>query len=225
LRQVPWAPGSAVRGIDLANVVSAPGQKSAWDDFERILSEYWPKSDYAGDQWKRNGEKFQLWSDTRCELMGASFPLPSVDGRARPIVLTPTHPTISVPVGRRCARLHILGNVTCPDGYPPAGEAGAAAATLIVKYETGSDQKILLRHGYEVARSNLIYQTTRIDPIATRAQRALRYTKDTAREVYQVLLHSIPVHEPAVVSVSYELKPGEQPLFIFAISTEDPLTA
>jgi hypothetical protein len=225
LRQVPWAPGSTVRGVDLTSIVSAPDQKSAWNDFERIVAEYWAKSDYAGDQWKRSGEKFELWQDAPCEVMGASFLVPATEGRARPIVLTPAHPTISVAVGRRCARVHILGNVTCPDGYPPAGEAGAVAATLIVKYQNGSEQKTPLRRGYEVARSNMIYQTTRIEPIATRAQRALRYTKDAAREVYQVLLYSIPVLEPAVASISFDLKAGEQPLLLFGVNIEDPLTA
>jgi hypothetical protein len=225
LRHAPWTPDSAVRGIDLSKLAEGVEQKEAWLDLERILAEYWPKAAYAGDQWKRSGGRFRLWRETPIEILGRTFLVPSAEGHARPIVLTEAHPAITIPVGRACSRLHILGHVTCPDGYPPAGKSGAVAATLLVKYEDHSEQSIPLRHGYEIARGNTIYQTTRIDPIATNAQRALRFVKDTAREDYQVLLFSAPVREAAVESIVYRLAAGEQPLLVFAVSTEDPVKA
>ena len=91
---------------------------------------------------------------------------------------------------------------------------------MVIKYEDAGEQSVPLRHGYEAARGNMIYQTSRIDPIATRAQRALRYVKDSAREDYQILLYSTPVRETAVASVEYRLEPNEQPLLIFALSSE-----
>jgi hypothetical protein len=66
----------------------------------------------------------------------------------------------------------------------------------------------------------MIYQTTRIDPIATKAQRALRFVKDPAREDYQVLLCSLPVRTQAIESIRYQLSAGEQPFLLFAINAE-----
>ena len=220
LRHTPWAPGSVVSAIELDGVVGAVNQMEAWRDFERLLGEFWPKADYASDQWRRTGRKFLLWRNRRVELLGVPFLIPSAEGYARPIVLTPAHPEITIPVRRRCSRIHVLGHITCPGGYPPAGKSGAVAGSLNVKYEGRNEQSIPLRHGFEIARGNMIYQTTRIDPIATGAQRALRFTKDAAREDYQVLLYSASVREQSVESITYRLEPGEQPLLIFAINTE-----
>ena len=218
LRHSPWTPGSVLSAIELDGIVGAANQREAWRDFERILGEFWPKADYAGDQWLRTGRKFQLWRTRSVELLGVPFLIPSVEGFARPIVLTPAHPEITIPVKKRCSRIHVLGHITCPGGYPPAGKSGAVAGSLKVRYEGRGEQSFPLRHGFEVARGNMIYQTTRIDPIATAAQRALRFTKDAAREDYQILLYSAAVREQSVESITYRLEPGEQPLLIFAVS-------
>ena len=137
------------------------------------------------------------------------------------VVVTAAQLEVTIAVGRRCSRLHVLGHITCPGGYPPSGKAGAVAGNLRVAYRDRSVQVFPLRHGYEVARGNMIYQTTRIDPIATRAQRAIRFLKDTAREDYQILLYSADLRGQFVESATWRLEPGEQPILIFAIGTED----
>jgi hypothetical protein len=61
---------------------------------------------------------------------------------------------------------------------------------------------------------------TRIDPQTTAAPRALLFDKDDVRERYQVLLYSIPVQADKISSLTCILKPGKEPLAIFAIAAE-----
>jgi hypothetical protein len=72
----------------------------------------------------------------------------------------------------------------------------------------------------EVAQSNRIHVATRIDALASGAQRALEYVKDVVREQYQVLLWSVPVERGKVESLRCKLEAGQPPLAIFAITAE-----
>jgi hypothetical protein len=219
LKRAPWSPSKAVKSIDLSASVRDSGQIAAWQDFEGILAEHWRKTPYGEDQWSRTGRKFRLWKDSQIDLLGVRFQIPIVEGCVRPVVLTPAHPEITCPIGLRCSGLHVLGHISCPDGYPALGEPGSLAATLRINLQEVSPEIIPLRHGYEIARGNMIYLCSRLDPVTSNAQRALRFVKDTAREVYQILLFSVPV-KGQVQSVTYRLQDGAQPLLIFAINAE-----
>jgi len=48
----------------------------------------------------------------------------------------------------------------------------------------------------------------------------MQFTKQPAREVYQVLLYSVPVENEFVESISYELQGESQPLLVFAVNVE-----
>ena len=74
--------------------------------------------------------------------------------------------------------------------------------------------------GIEAAQANLIDTATRIDPIATEAQPALKYVKDIVREQYQVLLWTVPLERGKVESLRCEVQAGMPPLAIFAITAE-----
>src|SRR5439155_10082927 len=126
----------------------------------------------------------------------------------------------AIPVGQECERLHFLGQVAFPAGYPVVGRRGETVATYKMRYRGGREQEIPVRSGIEVAQANLIHEATRIDPVATAAQRVLQYVKDEVREHYQVLLWTVPVERGRVESVHCKLE-GEQPaLAIFAITAE-----
>ena len=77
-----------------------------------------------------------------------------------------------------------------------------------------------MRNGIEVARANLVWEATRIDSVATVAQRALSFTKDWAREQYQVLLFSLPVAGGRVESLTARLVGQQPPLLLFGITPE-----
>jgi hypothetical protein len=107
-----------------------------------------------------------------------------------------------------------------PTGYPVSGKADEVVATYTINYASGKSKTVPLRNGTEVARGNMICGATRYDPLAVQAQRALTFTKDIAREEYQVLLFTVPAEGELVSSLTCTLKSQQESLLIFAITAE-----
>jgi len=107
-------------------------------------------------------------------------------------------------------------------GFPTVGRRGETAATYTVRFTGGKTQEHPVRHGIEVAQANLIHDATRINPIATSAQRALDFVKDVVREQYQVLLWSVSLGKGRVESLHCRLTGPQPALAIFAITSESP---
>ena len=104
------------------------------------------------------------------------------------------------------------------------GRSGEVVATYTVNYAGGKTQEIPLRNGIEVARANIVYGCTRIDPVATAAQPVLSFVKDWAREQYQVLLFSAPVEKHRIESLTAQLRGQQPPLLLFAVTLEAGLS-
>ncbi|HLW79850.1 MAG TPA: hypothetical protein VKU44_09660, partial [Terriglobia bacterium] len=138
----------------------------------------------------------------------------------RPLMLTSQIPEITIPVNLECARVHILGQVTFPDGFPVSAARGEALGSCTLRYASGGVQEIPVRHGIEAARANLIYDATRIDPVATAAERALEFEKDLPREHYQVLLWTVPARRGELAGLHYRLLPGQPAFALFAVTAE-----
>ncbi|MFN7996853.1 MAG: glycoside hydrolase family 2 TIM barrel-domain containing protein [Bryobacteraceae bacterium] len=221
LRLQAWSGKTAFQPVDLKTAASSDTARQAWQDLESRMAKFWKASGYAEDQWARTGGKLRFWREGRVDIGGAPFESPLAGGEVQPIALTPDFPSIRIPVGVNCVRLHVLGHVTLPAGYPVTAKAGETAATYIVHYTGGGSQQVPLRNGIEIARSNLIHAATRVNPIATAAPRALVFTKDVVRERYQVLMYSLPVRGK-VESLEIKLSPGAEPLLLFAITAELP---
>jgi hypothetical protein len=129
-------------------------------------------------------------------------------------------PGLTILVEQECTRLHVLGQVTFPNGFPVVGMDGEAVASYTLRYASGKSREIPLRNGYEVVQSNLVHDATRIDPEATEAQRALVFAKDIAREQYQILLLSIPIEGEKLASLHCRLNGQPLALAIFAVTAE-----
>jgi hypothetical protein len=56
------------------------------------------------------------------------------------VVLTGS--SVEVPVHAEADRLHFLGNVTVPDGYPTRGEVGGQMGSYTIYYADGSKQEV-----------------------------------------------------------------------------------
>jgi len=224
LKWTPWSRKSSFQPLDLQALAESSEGMKAWTSFETALAQFWRQAPMADDQWKRMGEKFVLWEGSELAIGGVPFRFPVINGAARPIVLTQDVPEATIPLNRECTRLHILGQVTFPAGYPVVGKRGERVATYRVRYSGGGQRETPVRNGIEVAQANRIYAATRIDPVATEAQRALEYVKDVVREQYQVLLWSLPVEAGKVESLQCKLEPGQPALAVFAITTECPAT-
>jgi hypothetical protein len=220
LKWGPAAPGARFHTVDLQALVESAEGARAWAGLEAALAKFWPRVPLAEDQWKRTSEKFLLWQGSELTIAGIPFRVPVVNGYARPVLLAPETPEVTISVGQACERLHILGQVTFPVGYPVVGKRGEKVATYRLRYSGGREQEVPVRNGMEVAQANRIHVATRIDAVATEAQRALEFEKDVVREQYQVLLLSVPVERGKVESVHCKLEPDQPALAIFAITVE-----
>jgi hypothetical protein len=220
LRAAQWAPNSRFQPIDLQPVCDQETSAKAWAEMESLMERYWPEVRMARDHWTRSGKQFTLWRDTPLSILGARFQVPSRGGTARPLIVSTGVPELRVPVGVRCRALHVLGNVTLPDGYPISTKRGAVWGVFRVRYGSGKNHEIPLRHGFEVARANMIYRASRIDPTAVEAPRALTFVKNPAREHLQALLFSTRLDGGPVAEISWHINSGELPLAVFAVTAE-----
>ena len=118
-------------------------------------------------------------------------------------------------------RLHVLGNISLPVGYPIAGKAGEVAAIYALQFSSGKVTEIPLRWGFEVVQGNMIHDGTRILPIAVQSQAAVEYIKDIAREQYQILLYSTPRIETGIMaSLRCRVMDARNWIALFAITAE-----
>ena len=218
LRWAPWSRKNTFEIVDLQPLAEGPDVDRAWNSFKDRMVKFW--NDVAQDQWKKAGEDFVFWQGSKVEIGGVGFQMPVVNQRVRPLMVTPEASEIVIPIHRQCQKLHILGQVTFPKGYPVVGSDGEKVATYTLEYSNGTTREIPLRNGYEVVQSNLIVNATRLGTIPTKAQRALLFMKDLAREHYQILLYSVPVEGPSLERLRCKLNGNQPPLGIFAITTE-----
>jgi beta-glucuronidase len=220
LRRIPWAAHSAFLPIPLDEALAA--NAGAWKAFEAAMENYWPTV-RAGDQWARSGSKFELWrlrTQDEILLAGVRFHPAHVDEHVRPLVAGSGF-ELEIQIRQRCTRLHVLGNISLPLGYPIAGKVGEVAATYELRSTSGEVTEILLRWGFEVAQGNMIHDGTRILPVAAQAEPAIEYIKDVAREQYQILLYSTPKLEAGVIaSLRCKVADARNWLALFAITAE-----
>jgi len=238
--EYPWSAESRFTPLDLQALAASAAGEKAWADLEQRMQWFWEGS--LSDQWQRTGGRLQLWEPAETTIGGVTFVSPKIGRHIRPVVAGPVTPEVEIPVGMACTRIHILGNVTLPAGYPGRGvllgshlrwreglldEAdlpwfalGARVGCYRVHYAGGTVAEVPLRHGYEVARANLIQDATRVDPIASRAPRALVYAKDAAREQYQALLYTIPTGGRQVERITCRVEALRLCLALFAVTLE-----
>jgi beta-glucuronidase len=219
LRSIPFESGNTFHSVDLQALADSAVGFQSWKSLEMSLKKYWAGS-IAHDQWKRTGSQFGLWQNPEVKIAGVSFCSPVVGGRVRPIVLTAPVPEMVIPIHQACTKLHILGQVSFPVGYPLNGKQGEIAAVYTLEYASGKRQIQPVRNGIEVAQANRIHAATRIDPLATAAQPALEYIKDIVREQYQILLWSVQTEPDRLVSLRCKLNSHQPALAIFAITVE-----
>ena len=109
----------------------------------------------------------------------------------KPLVINSSTP-LCIPLGTSADEICFIGNVSMPKGFPIGGVFGEEAATLTLVYEDGEKQTLPLRNGKEICTAAGWYGPSRINPVATGAQRAIRFINDMDREHYVANLFRIP---------------------------------
>ena len=210
--------GGQTQIIDLQKVIDSASGVAAWESIEKAMAAFWPKMHMAREQWERTGKRLRFWRTASVEISGVSFGFAFHDGFVRPVVVTPENPEIVIPIAQDCDRIYILGNVTLPSGYPLEGKLGERAGVFEIRYADGRSESVPLRNGYEIAGSSMVYNATRIEPLALAAPQALTFEKDPARERYQVLLFALPARgQVTELRCKWESGP---PLLTFAVTTQ-----
>ena len=190
----------------------------------------------------RQVRSFWLWNSPKLKIGKIPFETALKEGESRPILLTARHQRVEVSVNLEAERLHFLGNVTLPDGYPVIGKYGEQVARYVIVYADGEQQEASLRWGQEIARGNMIAVASRIDPSTAFGERVITYVKEPTREVYQTRLLTVDTKPKMIVRLICELQgssspptgpppdmhhvvgpppaPGEQAVVLFAITAE-----
>jgi len=189
----------------------AEKQTSDWQSLQSANVDFWKEN--FGDYLQKTSGDFYTWDSPSLRIGPVPFAIPQVDSHTRPIVVM-TGKTVEIPIHAEAGRLHFLGNVTVPDGYPTRGEAGAAMGSYTIVYADGSKQEVPLRWGLEVARSNVLSSSTQLNPVAQLATPVLKYVRNESYEDYRTFLYTVPVKRKTIDRVVITLKPlpSERPL-------------
>lgn len=204
-RVKPLSKISRFTPVSLQATADDPAQATAWSEMETLMERYWCSSTIASQQWDETGRQFWFWSLPEFSVGCVPFRTALREGLTHPIVLTPGRCKIEIPVGMQADRLHILGNITLPDGYPIIGEFGGQVGRYVVVYKDGRRQEVPLRWGIEIARSNMIANATRIDPATACGERVIVYRKDSFREIHQTRLLSLDTQRGRIERLICEL--------------------
>jgi hypothetical protein len=204
----PARPGAEFVTIALGEAIRTHAQGKAWHALREQMKQFWASHDFTRRHWDETGQALWFWNKGQMILGGVPFDPPAIDGRVRPLALTTEATRIEIPIGRdRVQKLHILGNVTLPDGYPVRGRLGETVGRYVIEYADGEREEHPLRLGQELARANMIAVASRVNPVATSTERVAVFTKDRIREAYQVLRLSLPVKPKHVHRFVCEFNP------------------
>lgn len=189
----------------------ATEQTGDWDQLQSQAAAYWKEN--FNDYLETSGGHFWTWDAPKILIGAVPFETAQIDQHTRPLVVL-TGKTVEIPVHAEADRLHFLGNVTVPDGYPTRGGTGEPMGSYTVVYQGGEQQKIPLRWGLEVTRSNLIVSSTQLNPVALLSTPVLDYVKEESYEQYRTFLYTLPVKRKIIDRIIVNLNPlpAERPL-------------
>lgn len=213
-------PDARFEPIDLQPFVTSDVALRAWSELEHRFVEHWETNRLTRGHGRRVRGHLAFWADQPLVIDGVPFRPPLVAGRARPLVVTPESAVIEIPIGESCNRLHLLGQVTLPTGYPIVGTDADVIASYVVHYADGHTDTVELRNGLEVVSGSLTHQASVIAPTPSLTRPAITWVRDPARERYQASLMSIDAGHAVVESLVVRLVQDGLPLLLFAVTAE-----
>ncbi|MCX7796941.1 MAG: hypothetical protein N2380_10570, partial [bacterium] len=176
--------------LKLDTLVNSKEQELAWNlALERMNSEN-----------KSKRKKENLVGPVIPEEIEYVGNIPVKISSGRPLVLSDKIRKINIGIGEKVKKLFVFGHTTLPSGYPLKGNLGEEIARYILVYRDGEKVDILLRNGMEFTTSNLIWSSSRLNPVASRVKQALKITIDPAYEIYVINLFTIDVNESKILN-------------------------
>jgi Glycosyl hydrolases family 2, TIM barrel domain/Glycosyl hydrolases family 2 len=189
----------------------AEKQASDWQALQSANIAYWKEN--FGDYLEKTSGEFATWDAASLRIGAIPFETAQVSGHTRPLVIR-TGSTVEIPIQSEADRLHFLGNVTVPDGYPTRGEPGSVIGSYTIYYADGTKQEIPLRWGLEVARANMVCSSALLNPIAQLATPVIGYVPNESYEDYRTFLYTAAVKRKTIDRIVITMKslPSERPL-------------
>lgn len=189
----------------------AEKQESDWQALQSANIAFWKEN--FGDYLEKTSGEFATWDAPTLRLGAIPFETAQVSGHTRPVVIR-TGSAVEIPIHAEADRLHFLGNVTVPDGYPTRGEPGGVIGTYTIDYADGTKQEIPLRWGLEVARANVVCSSALLNPIAQLATPVIKFVPNESYEDYRTFLYTAPVKRKTIDRIVITMKPlpSERPL-------------
>src|SRR5579862_1251184 len=189
----------------------AEKQDRDWQALQSANVAFWKEN--FGDYLQKTSGEFVTWDAASLQIGAIPFATAQVSGHTRPVVIR-TGTKIEIPIHAEADRLHFLGNVTVPDGYPTRGEAGAAIGSYTIYYADGSTKEIALRWGLEIVRSNVVCSSALLNPVAQFATPVIRYLPNESYEDYRTFLYTAEVKRKMIDRIVITMKalPSERPL-------------
>ena len=96
----------------------------------------------------------------------------------------------------------IIGMTSLNYGYPLFGEYGEDAMEIIIQYDDGESQKYIAKNGCDITIAHRSIGSSRINPIAENALRALEFSYDKNFEEYLVNKLDIKTEKKPISSVT-----------------------
>lgn len=125
-----------------------------------------------------------------------------------PLVVSDLQPVVKIPLNQEASEAVIIGHVCLNGGCPLPGSAvGEVIARYVITREDGTEETIPLRNAREVSTVFGLHLSSRIDPRAACAPRAMKLFYDRNWEIYCLNHFTLPLTR--AVSLRVELaKPG-----------------
>jgi len=201
--------GSTYTAVPLQSAVV--GQSGDWQALQAASVAFWKEN--SGDYLRRFGGDFYTWDAQSLRIGPVPFETPQRDSHTRPLVVL-TGKSVVIPVHAEADRLHFLGNVTVPDGYPTRGDAGGQMGSYTIYYADGSKQDFPLHWGLEVTRANVVTSSTLLNPVALLATPAIKFTRNESYEDYRTFVYTVAVKRKPIdhITITLQALPSGRPL-------------
>jgi hypothetical protein len=179
-----------------------------------------PMSENASGQgraWAAVSPNYEDWRALPDELETGAFRLAQAT-TGKPLLLSPLSPHARLDVHRQISEVWMLGLGTLTEGFPVAGRLNddVVRASVVAQALSAS---LRLRQGRHVARQNILYQGSRINPVTIEARPIFEWIVDPDAEIRQVRVCTWRLPEPLYCEhLDLELVDGHSAIVVHAVS-------
>ena len=111
----------------------------------------------------------------------------------------------------------VVGLTSPINGYPLGGKYGEDVCEMTIVYKNGHKQSITLKNGIHITTAFALNGSSRIDPVAEKAKRFIKFGYDKNYEVYVMNRLRIKTESGEIERVEFTLKNEDYLPLIYGI--------